>query len=122
MKKASNFLLFAALLALSATGPRDSRADTDSRPRQGPRLTQQFGYSASGTHQCRTTGGDSHSCVVTGLVFSNCIDAASSLRAQDCCPSTRACARDSQGRETECRRGGTSASFTMNYCISGGGR
>lgn len=122
MKKASNFLVFAALLVLSATALREGRADTGPLPPQHPRLAQQFGYSASGTHQCRTSEGVSHSCVVTGLVFSNCIDAASSLRAQDCCPSTRACARDSQGRETECRRGGTSAGFTLNYCISGGGR
>lgn len=76
-------------------------------------------YSASATHQCRTAGGETHSCVVTGAFFGTCIDADSSLRAQDCCPSTRVCARDAQGRETECRRGGTSSGFAMNYCIPG---
>jgi hypothetical protein len=77
-------------------------------------------YSASGTHHCRGEDGANHSCVVTGSVFGNCVDAASSLQVQDCCPSTRVCARDSQGRETNCRRGGTSIGFTMNYCIPGG--
>jgi hypothetical protein len=76
-------------------------------------------YSASGTHQCRTTDGETHSCVVTGVVFGTCIEAGSSLRAQDCCPSSRVCERDAQGRETNCRRGGTSAGFTLNYCIPG---
>jgi hypothetical protein len=76
-------------------------------------------YSASGTHQCRTADRETHSCVVTGVVFGTCIEAESSLRAQDCCPSTRVCERDPQGRETNCRRGGTSAGFALNYCIPG---
>jgi hypothetical protein len=76
-------------------------------------------YSASGTHQCRTAGGETHSCVVTGAFFSTCIEADSALRTQDCCPSSRVCERDGQGRETNCRRGGTSASFAVNYCIPG---
>jgi hypothetical protein len=76
-------------------------------------------YSASGTHQCRTADGNTHSCVVTGVVFGTCVEAGSSLRAQDCCPSTRVCERDAQGRETNCRRGGTSAGFALNYCIPG---
>ena len=76
-------------------------------------------YSASGTHQCRTTEGETHSCVVTGMVFGTCIEATSSLRAQDCCPSSRVCERDPQGRETNCRRGGTSTGFALNYCIPG---
>jgi hypothetical protein len=76
-------------------------------------------YSASGTHQCRTADGGTHSCVVTGAFFSTCIEAASSLRTQDCCPSSRVCERDGQGRETNCRRGGTSAGFAVNYCIPG---
>jgi hypothetical protein len=56
-------------------------------------------YSASGTHQC----GGGPVCVVTGLAFRDCNDAASALRAQDCCVS----------------RGGGQAStgFTLNYCI-----
>jgi hypothetical protein len=76
-------------------------------------------YSASGTHQCRAADGNTHSCVVTGLSFGTCIEADSSLRAQDCCPSTRICERDAQGRETQCRRGGASAGFALNYCIPG---
>ena len=56
-------------------------------------------YSASGTHQC----GGAAVCVVTGLAFRDCNDAASALRAQDCCVS---------------RGGGqTSTGFTLNYCI-----
>ena len=37
----------------------------------------------------------------------------------DCCPSSRVCTRDAQGRETNCRAGGTSVGFTINYCIPG---
>lgn len=56
-------------------------------------------YSASGTHEC----GTGPVCVVTGLAFRDCNDAASALRAQDCCVS---------------RGGGkTSTGFTLNYCI-----
>jgi hypothetical protein len=76
-------------------------------------------YSASGTHQCRGADGSAHSCVVTGAYFGSCIEATSSLRTQDCCPSTRLCERDAQGRETQCRRGGTSTGFAVNYCIEG---
>lgn len=88
-------------------------------PDQAPRIRLAGSYSASGTHQCRTEGGEDRSCVVTGVVFGNCIDAASSLRSQDCCPSTRLCNRDAQGRETQCRSGGRSSGFTLNYCIYG---
>jgi hypothetical protein len=76
-------------------------------------------YSASGTHQCKASDGSIYSCVVTGFVFGDCISATASLRAMDCCPSSRVCGRVSQGRETNCRRGGTSIGFTMNYCIPG---
>lgn len=75
-------------------------------------------YSASGTHQCKSGDGTPHSCVVSGSVYSNCIDAASSLQVQDCCPSTQVCER--KGETSQCRRGGTSTGFTMNYCIPGG--
>jgi hypothetical protein len=76
-------------------------------------------YSASGTHQCRTADGATHTCVASGSFFANCIDAQSALMSLDCCPSTRACERDAQGRETRCQRGGSSTGFTMNYCIPG---
>jgi len=63
-----------------------------------PAAVQAARYSASGTHQC-----PNGRCVVTGYLFSNCVEAASSLRVRDCCPTTR--------------DGGTSRGFTMNYCI-----
>jgi hypothetical protein len=74
-------------------------------------------YSAGGTHQCKAADGSTHTCVVSGSLFGDCISASSSLQVQDCCPSSRVCARDSQGRETNCRAGGSSGGFTMNYCI-----
>jgi hypothetical protein len=64
------------------------------------KLAQMRGYSATGTHQC---GLESHSCIVTGSGFSNCNDAVTTLRAQDCCPTTPG--------------GGKSSGFTINYCI-----
>jgi hypothetical protein len=76
-------------------------------------------YSASGTHRCKASDGSIYSCVVTGSAFGDCIRATASLRAMDCCPSARVCARDSRGRETNCRGGGTSIGFVMNYCIPG---
>lgn len=105
MKNTSIILCLAAAVAVAAGAP--AMAAT---------------YSASGTHQCRTPDGEIHSCIVSGSVYSNCIDAESSLRAQDCCPSTstRNCSRDAQGRDVKCGRGGVSAGFTMNYCIPGG--
>jgi hypothetical protein len=82
-----------------------------------PATVHAVNYSASGTHQCKAGDGAIHSCVVTGSVFDNCIDAVSSLQAQDCCPSSIVCSHDSQGRTTNCRHGGTSIGFTVNYCI-----
>lgn len=74
-------------------------------------------YSAAGTHQCIAEDGTTHSCVATGSLFANCIDATSSLRAEDCCPSSMECSHDSQGRRTNCRGGGNSIGFVMDYCI-----
>lgn len=66
------------------------------------RLAQLPRYSASGLHQCGTANGH-HSCVVTGL-FSDCNEAASTLRTRDCCPTSGG--------------GGTSTAFALTYCIS----
>ena len=84
-----------------------------------PGVATAASYSAAGTHQCKASDGSTHTCVVSGSVFGDCISASSSLQTQDCCPSSRVCARDSQGRETNCSRGGTSVGFTMSYCIPG---
>jgi hypothetical protein len=105
-KKSNIFLLVAVVLAAAGAAPESGRAAS---------------YSATGTHQCRASDGSVHSCIVTGSIFGSCVEAASSLRAQDCCPSTRVCSRDAQGRETDCKRGGVSAEFSMNYCIQGVG-
>lgn len=75
------------------------------------------GYSAAGTHQCKAADGAAYRCVVTGALFGNCAIATSSLRAQDCCPSSKECSRDSQGRLTNCRGEGASIDFAMKYCI-----
>jgi hypothetical protein len=71
-------------------------------PSFAARLAQLPRYSASGLHQCGTANGAGHSCVVTGL-FSDCNEAASSLRTRDCCPTSAG--------------GGTSTAFTLTYCI-----
>lgn len=66
-------------------------------------------YSASGMHQCG--GGERpQSCVVTGGFYRDCNEAASALRAQDCCPTSS--------------KGSRSTGFTLSYCIpeSGLGR
>jgi len=69
-----------------------------------PQLTMaqagRVSYSAGGTHQCS----GQRVCVVSGSFFKDCIDAIESLRARDCCPSSRS---------------GTSGGFTLNYCIAG---
>jgi hypothetical protein len=65
-------------------------------------------YSASGMHQCNADNGSHHACVVTGSYFSSCNEAASALQMRDCCPSARG--------------GGTSAGFSLNYCIPNPGR
>jgi hypothetical protein len=91
----------------------DAAADVDTAPPH--RIAQLPRYSASGTHQCRGPGGETQSCVVTGVAFSNCIDASSALQSQDCCLSTRICSRE--GNETKCQPAGKSAAFTMQYCI-----
>ena len=76
-------------------------------------------FSAGGTHQCKGSDGSTHTCVVSGSLFGDCISAGSRLQAQDCCPPSRVCSRDAQGRETNCSRGGTSTGFTLSYCIPG---
>jgi hypothetical protein len=59
-------------------------------------------YTASGRHQCGSGDDAKRSCVVSGL-FSDCNDAAITLKARDCCPTTKG--------------GGTSSAFSLSYCI-----
>jgi hypothetical protein len=84
------------------------------------RMSQMSTYSASGTHECNSETDRGHTCVATGLAYSNCIEAANSLRLQDCCPTTQVCQREQDTGATTCRRGGKSVGFTLNYCISSG--
>ena len=87
-----------------------------------PAIVHAASYSASGTHQCKAADGATHSCIVTLDMVGNCVDALSTLRIRDCCPFSRECSHDSQGRETNCREGGASIGFTLNYCIPREGR
>jgi hypothetical protein len=87
----------AAALRPAAATPRHPPASAS-----GP-IAAMPSYSASGTHQCGSGSDHANSCVVTGFGFPDCIGAASSLRAQDCCPTAR--------------KGATSTGFTLNYCI-----
>jgi hypothetical protein len=59
-------------------------------------------YTASGRHQCGSGDDAKRSCIVTGL-FSDCNEAATTLRTRDCCPTTKG--------------GGTSTGFYLSYCI-----
>jgi hypothetical protein len=119
MKKISSLrkVMGATLIAVIGAAVACCEATVAPRAPLGVRVA--VNYSASGTHQCRTADGATHSCVASGSFFGNCIDAQSALMSLDCCPSTRACERDAQGRETRCQRGGASTGFTMNYCIPG---
>lgn len=121
MKNANIILWVGTVLAVACGAPERSRA-ADAADMEPPPIVLAATYSASGTHQCRSPDGEVHSCIVSGGVYGNCIDAESSLRAQDCCPSTsaRSCPKDAQGRDVKCGRGGVSSGFTMNYCIPGG--
>jgi hypothetical protein len=83
------------------------------------RLAQFSTASASGVHKCQSDTDSGHTCIVTGLSYSNCIDANSALRIQDCCPTTRVCARDAATGETKCQKGGKSIEFRLSYCIGG---
>jgi hypothetical protein len=83
------------------------------------RMAQFSTYSASGVHKCQSDTDNGHTCNVTGLSYSNCIDAGSALRLQDCCPTTRVCARDAATGDTKCQKGGKSIEFHMSYCIGG---
>jgi hypothetical protein len=92
--------LSAALLSQSSVAETGNSAAVGAHPElHFVRTAQLPRYSASGMHQC---GSDKHSCVVTGL-FSDCNDAAITLRARDCCPTTAG--------------GGTSTAFSLSYCI-----
>jgi hypothetical protein len=92
--------LSAALLVQSSVAETGSAAAASPHPGLHFLRTAQLPrYSASGLHQC---GSDKRSCVVSGL-FNNCNDAAITLKARDCCPTTAG--------------GGTSSSFALTYCI-----
>src|SRR6516162_5436232 len=73
-------------------------------------------FSASGSHQCQSSTDIGHSCSVSGISFNDCQEAYYSLQRNDCCPSTRTCTTDSNGRQN-CRLGGNSIRFTMGACI-----
>lgn len=100
-------------------GGAQSAADAVLEPHAASMLRLAANYSASGTHSCKTANDETRSCIVSGAMFGSCIEAESSLRVQDCCPSSQICKTDQQGRATDCRRGGVSTRFTMNYCIFG---
>lgn len=95
--------LSVALLSQSSvaqTGNADAAAGTH-RELHMMRVAQLPRYTASGRHQCGSND-PKRSCVVSGL-FSDCNDAATTLKVRDCCPTTKG--------------GGTSSAFSMSYCI-----
>jgi hypothetical protein len=101
MRFATSCLIVTAMVVLGAPGA----------------AAQLSTYTAGGTHQCRTEDDSNHTCVVSGSVFSTCIDATNSLQIQDCCPSTRVCERDRSTGAERCTRGGKSVGFALTYCI-----
>jgi hypothetical protein len=74
---------------------------------------------ASGTHVCG--GPTQHHCVVSGSTFRNCIDAANSLKVQDCCRTDLACSRDPGTGVRTCESASSSTKFTLDYCVASGG-
>lgn len=77
------------------------------------------GVTASGTHVC--AGPAERRCVVGGSTFRNCIDAANSLKVQDCCRTDLACSRDPKTGARTCEGASTSTKFTLDYCVASGG-
>ena len=108
---------FAAVVAIAIGAGMTAIRPASAAEAESPRIAAMTSYSASGTHQCRSASGEGHTCVVTGLAFSNCNDATSSLKARDCCPTSQLCTKDPQSGEQKCRSGGTSGGFTLNHCI-----
>lgn len=84
------------LVLPAAAADRSPRTLTTLQIAQLPR------YTASGLHQCGNGSGGQRSCVVSGL-FSDCNEAAISLRTRDCCPTAKG--------------GGKSTGFAITYCI-----
>jgi hypothetical protein len=109
-QRSSTWLCAGALPAMAVMAvvlwPQSGIADGGSSVltlRQHPlRIAQLPRYSASGMHQCGQSGNGKRSCVVSGL-FSDCNEAAISLRTRDCCPTTK--------------DGGNSTGFALSYCI-----
>jgi|SRR5580693_3931075 hypothetical protein len=73
-------------------------------------------FTASGTHVCG--GPTERHCVVSGSTFQNCIDAANSLKVQDCCRTDLACSSDPKTGATKCESASTSTKFTLDYCVA----
>ncbi|HEV3248507.1 MAG TPA: hypothetical protein VG124_15005 [Beijerinckiaceae bacterium] len=55
---------------------------------------------------------------MSGSTFQNCIDAANSLKVQDCCRTDLACSNDPKTGETKCASASTSTKFTLDYCVA----
>jgi hypothetical protein len=95
--------LSVALLSQSSVAETDKPAASNAdRGLHYTRIAQLPRYSASGRHECGSGGDPKPSCIVSGL-FSDCNEAASTLRTRDCCPTTK--------------DGGTSTAFALSYCI-----
>jgi hypothetical protein len=95
--------LSVALLSQSSVAEIGSPAASNAyRGLRNTHIAQLPRYSASGRHECGSGGDAKRSCIVSGL-FSDCNEAASTLRTRDCCPTTK--------------DGGTSTAFSLSYCI-----
>jgi hypothetical protein len=103
-KTAAALAVLIAEMSQFALAEPQSAPDGSSNRQAAPSamIAQLPRYSASGVHQCGAGNGGKHSCVVSGL-FSDCNQAATSLRTLDCCPTTKG--------------GGASTAFTLSYCI-----
>jgi hypothetical protein len=82
---------------------------------QGANALDVARFTASGTHVCG--GPTERQCVVSGSAFQNCIDAANSLKVQDCCRINPSCSRDPKTGETKCESASVSTKFTLDYCV-----
>ena len=77
-------------------------------------------FRAEGEHQCQSPTDIGHMCKTFGVNFNDCLEAAASLKGQDCCSSTLECTDLNGDFDTidpgECKFGGRTIGFTMGIC------
>jgi hypothetical protein len=99
----------AALSKMVADGPISASAAADFQ-------AAQHGFVAEGQHVCKSEGGVSYSCRVSGFKYNDCKEATATLKADDCCQKSKVCGPDLKSGGVKCEFGGNSTGFTINSC------